>query len=102
MTLESSRRPWRQATVKRQERATMRAVQVAEPNGPPFGTLDVLAVDIHTISPAQWETIKREIARRAHAERAKVMRDLARRLRFWWQRRSGATLSSGAARTLGS
>jgi hypothetical protein len=64
--------------------------------------LDLLAVDTRTISLAQWEAIKREAVRRAHAERAKFVRDLARRLRFWWQARSGATPSSGAARTLGS
>jgi hypothetical protein len=48
---------------------------------------DLSAIDIRTITPEEWEAVKREVLRRAHAERAKVMRDLIKRLRSWWQGR---------------
>jgi len=40
-----------------------------------------------TITLGQWEAVKREAHRRAHAERARFVRDLINRLGSWWWRR---------------
>ena len=44
-------------------------------------------IDMRTITPEEWEAVKREALRRAHAERAKAMRYLIKRLWSWWQGR---------------
>jgi hypothetical protein len=43
--------------------------------------------NLRTITPEEWEAVKREGARRAHAERAKAMRDLIKLLWSWFQGR---------------
>jgi len=44
--------------------------------------LDLSAIDIRTMMPAEREAVVREVMRRARAERAAVMRDLIKRLGF--------------------
>jgi hypothetical protein len=46
---------------------------------------DLSAIDMRTIAPEEWEDVKREVVRRARAERARVMRELFERLKCWWQ-----------------
>jgi hypothetical protein len=45
---------------------------------------DLSTIDVRGITPKEWEAVKGEVVRRAHAERAKVLRQLAKRLRCWW------------------
>jgi hypothetical protein len=47
--------------------------------------LDLSTIDVRTLTPEEWDAVKREAARRAHAERAKLMRGLVKELRSWWQ-----------------
>jgi hypothetical protein len=42
--------------------------------------IDLSAVDIRALTPAQWELIKQEVKRRACAERSKLVADLIARL----------------------
>jgi hypothetical protein len=55
--------------------------------------LDLSAIDIRTMTPAEREAVIREAMRRAHAERAAMTRDLIKRLWFLLGKiaRSGAT-----------
>jgi len=39
--------------------------------------------DYRTLTPDQWALLKRQVARRAHAERAKVVRDIFAALVSW-------------------
>jgi hypothetical protein len=45
--------------------------------------LDLSAIDMRKITREDWEAVRREVIRRAHAERAKLMRDLIRGLGSW-------------------
>jgi uncharacterized protein YjiS (DUF1127 family) len=54
---------------------------------PKLCKLDLSAIDMRTITSEEWEAVKREVARRAHAERAKLMHDLIKWLRSWWKDR---------------
>jgi hypothetical protein len=58
-----------------------------EPIMEKLGERDLSTIDLRTISPEEWQDVKREVVRRARAERARVMRELLRRLACWWQRR---------------
>jgi hypothetical protein len=49
--------------------------------------LNLSEIDIRSITPEEWEAVQREAVRRAHAERAKLVRDLIKQLRCWWQDR---------------
>jgi hypothetical protein len=48
---------------------------------------DLSTIDLRTITLDDWEDLKREVARRAHAERTAATRELVRRLSCWWQAR---------------
>jgi hypothetical protein len=52
--------------------------------------LDLSTVDTHTITVREWAAVKREVVRRAHAERANVIRGLIQRFRPGWHDRSPA------------
>jgi hypothetical protein len=54
-------------------------------NATDLSKLDLSTIDIHTMTPEEWDAVKREAARRAHAERVKLMRGLVRGLGSWWQ-----------------
>jgi hypothetical protein len=45
--------------------------------------LDPSTIDMYRITPEEREAVVREAARRAHAARDNVMRDLIKRLRLW-------------------
>jgi hypothetical protein len=47
--------------------------------------IDLSTFDLRTLTPEEWDAVKREATRRAHAERAKLMRGLLKELRSWWQ-----------------
>ena len=47
---------------------------------------DLSKIDIRALTPAEWEALKREVVRRAHAERARSIRAFVRWLRFRWTR----------------
>jgi hypothetical protein len=51
-----------------------------------LGERDLSTIDIRTIGPEEWQAVKREVARRAHAERAQTMRILIGWLPIFWQR----------------
>ena len=40
------------------------------PNVSNLGKLDLSAIDVRTMTPEEWDAVKQEAARRAHAERA--------------------------------
>jgi hypothetical protein len=48
-----------------------------------LGELDLSAIDMRTITPEEREAVMREAARRAHAERAKLVHDLINWLWSW-------------------
>jgi len=50
-----------------------------------LGRIDLSTIDLRTMTPDEWDAVKREAARRAHAERAKLMRGVVKELRSWWQ-----------------
>lgn len=59
---------------------------------------DLSAIDVRTLTPQGWQAVKREVNRRAHAERVQVMRGLVTWLRSRWQdgvRREGVTRPQG-------
>jgi hypothetical protein len=43
--------------------------------------IDLSTVNIRALTPAQWDLIKREVKRRASAERSKLVADFIARLR---------------------
>ena len=49
---------------------------------------DLSAIDIRSLSPEYWHAVKREVVRRAHAERATMAREAIARLRAWWGNRT--------------
>ena len=63
-----------------------------------LGATDLSAIDVRTLTPEEWQALKQEVNRRAHAERVQVMRGLVTWLRSRWQdgpRREGATRPRG-------
>jgi hypothetical protein len=58
-----------------------------------LGKVDLSAIDTREITSDEWEAVKREAIRRAHAERARVVRDLAKRLWCGWQAASSEAVS---------
>lgn len=48
---------------------------------------DLSTIDIRSLSPEEWHAVKREVVRRAHAERATMVREAIARLRSWWGNR---------------
>jgi hypothetical protein len=53
-----------------------------EPNMSDFHEMDLSSVDLGTLAPDQWDLLKREVNRRAHAARAAFFREMLGRLRF--------------------
>lgn len=45
------------------------------------GEFDPCTIDMRTITPEDWEAVKRAIIRRAHAERIKAMREFLAQFR---------------------
>jgi hypothetical protein len=45
--------------------------------------MDLSRIDLTTLPPEQWEPLKAEVRRRAHAERAQMLRAVFARLRGW-------------------
>jgi hypothetical protein len=43
-----------------------------------LGRIDLSTIDLRTMTPDEWDAVKREAARRAHAERAKLMRGVVK------------------------
>src|SRR4051794_22649770 len=48
--------------------------------------LDLSTIDTRALTPAEWEALKSEVVRRAHAERTRATRAFVRWLRFRWTR----------------
>lgn len=48
---------------------------------------DLAEIDLRTISPQEWHAVKREVGRRAQAERTRIVRDAIRGLRSPWRNR---------------
>lgn len=62
---------------------------------------DLSTIDIRTLSPEEWHAVKREVVRRAHAERATMVREAAARLQSWWgNRKQERPAPARAARSL--
>lgn len=61
---------------------------------------DLSTIDIRSLSPEEWHAVKREVVRRAHAERATMVRVAIARLRSWWGNRKRQR--TAAARPVGS
>lgn len=55
------------------------------PNISEHHELDLSAIDIRTIPPGEWGSLKREVFRRAQAERSKAMREFLALFRSWWR-----------------
>lgn len=51
--------------------------------------IDLSATDMRTITPEDWQAMKRTAIWRAPPERAKAMRELLRPFRSWWRAPSG-------------
>ena len=51
---------------------------------------DLSTIDVCALTPAEWEALKREVVRRAHAERGRAMRAFAKWLFRWIRMRLGA------------
>jgi hypothetical protein len=49
---------------------------------------DLSTIDMRTLGPEEWAAVKREVVRRAYAERTKVLRQLIGWLRSRWSARS--------------
>ena len=49
---------------------------------------DLSAIDVRTLTGAEWEAVKREVERRARAERAHVVGAVFKWLGSWWLRRN--------------
>ena len=64
---------------------------------------DLSAIDLRTLTPEEWSEVKGEALRRAHAGRSRLVLDLTKRLRCWWQtrrqRRDPAVQSYGFRRS---
>jgi hypothetical protein len=54
------------------------------PSEPNWSETDLSRIDLKTLTPEQWVALKREVNRRAHAERAEVLRELVALVRSWW------------------
>ena len=50
------------------------------------GEIDLQNLDYRTLTHEQWELLKRQVIRRAHAERAKVVRRIFAALVSWRQK----------------
>jgi hypothetical protein len=46
--------------------------------------LDLSTIDVRKIRPEEWDAVRREVTRRAHVERAEMMRRLIKRLWSRW------------------
>lgn len=46
---------------------------------------DLSTIDVRSLSPEEWDAVKREVVRRAHAERASMLRHVIARLHAWWR-----------------
>jgi hypothetical protein len=55
---------------------------------------DLSSTDLRSLTPAEWDALKREVQRRAHAGRADVLRAAAGAIRAWWRARTGMTSAS--------
>jgi len=62
-----------------------------EPNEP-----NLTIPDYRTLGPDQWALLKRQVARRAHAERAKVVRDIFAALVSWRRKLANRPSRTGA------
>jgi hypothetical protein len=56
--------------------------------------LDLTTIDLSSITPEEREVVMREVLRRAHAERNKVMHDLMTQLWSWVAGRQAAMKSA--------
>jgi hypothetical protein len=59
---------------------------------------DLSTIDMRTLGPEEWAVVKREVVRRAYAERTKVLRHLIGWLRSRWSARSN--YADGPARAV--
>jgi len=57
---------------------------------------DLTIPDYRTLGPDQWALLKRQVARRAHAERAKVVRDIFAALVSWRRKLADRPSRTGA------
>lgn len=48
-----------------------------------LATLDLVRINARSLSPADWQALKREVARRGQAERVAVSRRMVGRLLAW-------------------
>ncbi len=46
---------------------------------------DLSTIDVRSLSPEEWHAVKCEVVRRAHAERATMVREAIARLHAWWR-----------------
>lgn len=54
------------------------------PNAAKLSQKDLSTIDLRTVTPEDWEAIKHEVNRRAHAERARVIKAVVAWLCSLW------------------